>query len=189
MTKLEYSSCSGPSYTDLLPQASAGADRQSERDQVGINVFDFFQRCFFAAKFCKKFFFILALREISGREGLDNKKNKHKTLLLTLHLDHFGHVCAEEGINPLRLSVSIHVQLDVCRQTTGKACESVGGGAHIRNRQTDKHADRQTPAVAGQIQPPGAHVPGAGRTASGGVGRELAAKPVAVEVGGGMVGA
>ncbi|TNN67287.1 hypothetical protein EYF80_022536 [Liparis tanakae] len=31
MTKLEYSSCSGPSYTDLLPQASAGKDENSSR--------------------------------------------------------------------------------------------------------------------------------------------------------------
>lgn len=45
--------------------------------------------------------------------------------------------------------------------------------------------DRQTPAVAGQSS----HVPGAGRAASGSVGGELAAEPVAVEVGGGMVGA
>lgn len=32
----------------------------------------------------------------------------------TLHLDQFVHVCAEEGINPLSLSVSIYVQLNVC---------------------------------------------------------------------------
>lgn len=31
MTKVEYSSCSGPSYTDLLPQASVERDFKKER--------------------------------------------------------------------------------------------------------------------------------------------------------------
>lgn len=63
MTKVEYSSSSGPSYTDLLPQASAGED-----SRVRIN--------------------------------MENMQPTHKHLktlnhLLTLHLDQFGHVCAE----------------------------------------------------------------------------------------------
>lgn len=47
------------------------------------------------------------------------------------------------------------------------------------DKEKTRQADRQMSAVV--------HLPGAGRTASGGVGRELAAEPVAVEVGGGMV--
>lgn len=35
MTKLEYSSCSGPSYTDLLPQASAGGNREWNETRNG----------------------------------------------------------------------------------------------------------------------------------------------------------
>lgn len=36
-----------------------------------------------------------------------------------LHLDQFGHVRAEQGINPLGLSVSVYVQLDVRWQAAG----------------------------------------------------------------------
>lgn len=41
----------------------------------------------------------------------------------TLHLDHFGHVRAEERVNPLRLSVTVHVQLDVCWKAAGRTGE------------------------------------------------------------------
>lgn len=39
-------------------------------------------------------------------------------LSLTLHLHEFGHVGAVERVDPLRLSVSIHVQLDVGRKSS-----------------------------------------------------------------------
>lgn len=101
MTKLEYSSCSGPSYTDLLPHASAGEDRQQDkRDNVKINP--------------DKHGEYHAVTHMHA--------HKHSCQCLTLHLDQFGHVCAEQGINPLSLSVSIYVQLDVCWQAAENRC-------------------------------------------------------------------
>lgn len=48
------------------------------------------------------------------------KKNKTCAWHLTLHLDQFGHVCAEQRVNPLGLSVTIYIQLDVCREAAEK---------------------------------------------------------------------
>lgn len=94
---------------------------------------------------------------------------------LTLHLDQFGHVCAEQGINPLRLAVSIYVQLDVCREATENRC--------IQENERVETKDRM-PESFRQI-----YVPSAGRTPSGCVCWQLAAEPVAVEVGWRVVGA
>lgn len=69
---------------------------------------------------------------VRGRTKRSNE-NKHgkyagvhvhalKHSRLTLHLDQFGHVRVEQGINPLSLSVSIHVQLDVCWEATENTC-------------------------------------------------------------------
>lgn len=90
MTKVEYSSCSGPSYTDLLPQASAEGNRMRDGNVKKHK--------------CGKF----------------EKKKKTCAWHLTLHLYQFGHVCAEQRVNSLGLSVTIYVQLDVCREAAEK---------------------------------------------------------------------
>lgn len=90
-----------------------------------------------------------------------------------MHLDQFGHVGAEEGVDPLRLSVSVHVQLDVCR-------EAPGNRITFDELEVIKKKKRRFL---------GLYLPGAGRAPRRGVGRQLAAEPVSVEVGGGVVGA
>lgn len=90
MTKVEYSSCSGPSYTDLLPQASAAGNGMRDGNVKKIHV------------------------------GSLKRKKKTCAWRLTLHLDQFGHVCAEQGVNSLGLSVTIYIQLDVCREAAEK---------------------------------------------------------------------
>lgn len=90
MMKVEYSSCSGPSYTDLLPQASAAGNGMRDGNVKKHK--------------CGKF----------------EKKKKTCAWHLTLHLDQFGHVCAEQRVNPLGLSVTIYIQLDVCREAAEK---------------------------------------------------------------------
>lgn len=44
-----------------------------------------------------------------------------------LHVDEFGHVCAEQGVNPLSFSVSIDVKLNVCWKSTGAGGAARGG--------------------------------------------------------------
>lgn len=44
-----------------------------------------------------------------------------------LHLDEFGHVCAEQGVNPLSFSVSIDVQLYVGGEPSSTGSAAWGG--------------------------------------------------------------
>lgn len=74
----------------------------------------------------------------------------------TLHLDHFGHVRAEERVNPLRLPVTVHVQLDVCWKAAGRTGER-------ENKEMDTKGKTRSKCVC--VWGGGGHVPGAGRAA------------------------
>lgn len=76
----------------------------------------------------------------------------HIQTCLTLHFDQFGHVCAEQGIDPLSLSVSVYIQLDVGWETAenGYTQENKRGKENKDNELTRVYFNNFTYPVQGE---------------------------------------